>query len=271
MTKPIIIINLMALSILSLVAQGQQFYFKPQLNFEFSLTKTIRQDHLPYAKINNNHRQAVILPGFRLEYIKSNLNGYFFNFGVLPLGYSAKYTDYAYIDPFYRQRATNLNYTAIYSTSESSDIWAFDFGFINCLKKIKLAQKKDLDVKFAYGVTLALFRPYSPYGNLISTNKNSMDKLWELRVSEFPYFNIDKDKLAFMVPLKLNLNIRSKVKNKELISFDLSYWHSFTKGEIFNLAYHNLTDNQIHENIVESKGTTWQFGVQLPIRMKLKK
>ncbi|MEJ7822207.1 MAG: hypothetical protein WKF85_07795 [Chitinophagaceae bacterium] len=264
------IFNLTVFLFSSLVVCSQHLYLKPQLNFEFGLTNTIRQDYLPYNKINNNHLQAVILPGLRLEYIKSNGNGYFLNIGVLPLGYSVKYTDYATIDPFYRQRATSSFYTGGYSKSASSDITIFDIGFINRLAKLNITKKKALDIKFAYGATVASIRPYSDSGNFRGTNINSMGKKWEIRESKFPYFNIDKGKLAFMIPLKLNLNLRSKIKNKELISFDISYWQSLARGGSFNLAYHNLTDNIVYDNVVESKGSTWQLGIQIPIRIKLK-
>lgn len=265
------LINLTALLIASFVGMSQTIYLKPQLNFEFALTNTIRQDYLPYAKINNNHRQAVILPGFRLEYIKRNGNGYFFNLGVLPLGFSVKYEDYAYIDPFYQRRATTLLYTSTLSQAGSNDILAFDIGFINRLAKLNITKRKAIDIKFAYGITIASIRPYSPQPYFITTNTNSMGKVWELRTSDFPNFDPDKGKLAFMIPLKLNFNIRSKIKNKELIGFELSYWHGFTHGEKYNNAYHNLTDNVVYDNVVESKGSTWQLGIQFPIRIKVKK
>lgn len=215
--------------------------------------------------------QAVILPSLRIEYIRNNGGGYFFNFVILPLGYSVKYTDYAYIDPSYRQRATTLNHTAIFSISESSDMWVFDIGFINRIVKFNQSRKKGLDIKLLYGVSVASMRPYSPFGNIVSTQTNSMGKVWEVRVSNFPYFNIDKGKLAFMIPLKLNFSLKNNIKNKELINFELGYWHGFTHGEKYNLAYHNLTDNVVYDNVVESKGTTWQLGIQIPIKVKLKK
>lgn len=249
----------------------QKLYIKPQFNFDFSLPNTIRQDILPFAKVENHHRQAIITMGLRAEYIKSNGNGYFFNFTILPLGFATKYTDYAFIDPFYQQQATTSLYTAIHTKSASSDIWAFDIGFINKLAILNLSKRKQLDIKFGYGGTFASFRPYSQNGYFISTNINSMNKNWEVRVSDYPYFNPDKGKLGVMIPLKLNFNIKSKIRDVELLSLDFGYWHGLTRGAKYNLAYHNLTDNVIYDNVVESKGTTWQIGVQVPIRIKLKK
>lgn len=265
------IVNLSFFLIISSIGKSQQLYIKPQFNFAFSLPTTIRQDNLPFAKIDNHHRQAVITTGLRVEYIKPNGNGYFFNFSILPLGIATKYTDYAYIDPFYQQQATTSLYTAIYSTSASSDIWAFDIGFINKLAKLNLSKRKQLDIKLGYGGTIASFRPYSPNGYFISTNTNSMNKQWEVRVSDFPYFNPDKGKLGIMFPLKLDFNIKSKIRNVELLSLEFGYWYGLTHGGKYNLAYHNLTDNVVYDNVVESKGTTWQLGVHVPIRIKLKK
>jgi hypothetical protein len=74
-----------------------------------------------------------------------------------------------------------------------------------------------------------------------------------------------------MFPLKLDLNIKSKIRNADLLSLEFAYWHGFTRGVKYNLEYYNLTDNVGYDNVVESKGTTWQLGIQVPIRIKLKK
>src|SRR5687767_12399078 len=89
----------LAACLLALSVKSQRLYIKPQFNFDFPLAHTIRQDYLPYARIENHHKSAVIMPGIRLEYLKKNGNGYFFNFTLLPVGFAVRYTDYAYIDP----------------------------------------------------------------------------------------------------------------------------------------------------------------------------
>lgn len=98
-----------------------------------------------------------------------------------------------------------------------------------------------------------------------------MNKEWEIRVSDFPSFNPDKGKLGIMLPLKLDFNIKSKIRNVDLLSLEFAYWHGVTRGTKHNLEYYNLTDNVGYDNVVESKGTTWQLGINVPIRIKLKK
>jgi hypothetical protein len=246
-------------------AQERRLYIKPQINFGFPLTKMIRQDYLPYEKIKNNHRNAVIMPGVRFEYLKSNGNGYFFNFGTVPVGYSAKYTDYAFIDQFYRSVTNNLY--GSFSFGNVNDAWVFDIGFMNRLASANISRKKAFDVKLGYGVTVASLRPYNP-SEIVLEGTNSMNKKYIIYTDKISFYDIGKSKFGFMIPAKLDFNIKNKMKNIELLNLEFAYWHSLTRVQQNKITYQNITDNVIYENVTESKGSTWQMSVQVPIRIK---
>jgi hypothetical protein len=239
---------------LSVAAQERRLYIKPHVNFQFPLVKTVRQDFLPYAKINNNYMKAVIMPGIRMEYVKPNGNGYFFNFSVLPLGFAVNHKDYATIDPLYRQRAPNPYYAGSMK-SGSSDTWAFDLGFLNRLATVALFRKKAMDIKVGYGITAASFRPYGT-GILTVIRVNSMGKEYIIVDTDYPSFDRNKGKWGVMVPFKLDFNIKSKSRNVEHFNFELAYWHGISRASEFNIAYHNITDNITYDNVVTSKGST---------------
>jgi hypothetical protein len=261
----LVLINLL----LILSARGQRLYVKPHLNFQFPLTKAVREDYLPYAKRNNNYPSAVIMPGVRVEYIKKNGNGYFLNFGTTPVGFAVRHTDYALIDPFYQQRSINPLYLLQDDIlSSSDDIWTLDIGFINRIATLNLTRKKELDIKFGYGVTLARYSTYNPNPYFIPNGTNSMNKRFEVITTEYPYYNPSKGKSAIMVPVKLDFNIKSKIKDVEILNFELGYWQSLSRGRKYNVAYHNLTDNVVYDNVIHSKGSTWQMSVQIPIRIR---
>ncbi len=253
---------------LSASAQERRLYIKPHLNFQFPLGETIRQDYLPYAKIRNNRRSAVIMPGIRFEYIKANGNGYFFNFGTVPVGYAVGYSDYVYRDLFYTQRAVTTIGVANPALSKSNDAWVFDVGFINRLATVALFRKIAFDMKVGYGATIASFRPYYCCLEFSREWVNSMGKSIQLFTSTYPLYDPNKSKFGLMVPFKLDLNIKNKVKNVELLNLEVAYWHSFTRSNQSKITYYNVTDNVVYDNVVESKGTTWQLSVQIPLRIK---